>query len=471
MNPAAAHPLSQSELSALDRRSLFHPFTQLGEHERNGPPVVMTSAEGCTLTDANGKSYLDALAGLWCVNIGFGREEMADAISDQVRKLSYAHNFSSMGSEPPIVLADRILRMAPRNMSKVFFGNSGSDANDTQVKLVWYYNNARGLPNKKKIIARRRGYHGVTLVTAGLTGLPGLHKGFDVPLPFIRHTKPPHRLWEGHGLSDSAFTELLMDDLERLIAEEGADTIGAMIAEPIMAAGGVITPPDGYFAALQDILRKNDILLIADEVVCGFGRLGANFGSDVYGIEPDLITAAKGITSAYVPLSACIVSEKVWRVLVDAGNELGAFGHGYTYTAHPVAAAAALANLDILEGEGLMAQASERGAYLHERLQAAFVDHPLVGEVRGRDLIGAVEFVKNRERPEKLDPSLKTAPRVVKAMLDRGVISRALPDGDTIAFSPPFIVSQNELDRMVEVAREAADQVTEELRRDGVSLG
>lgn len=469
-------PLSHDDLSAMDRRSLFHPFTALGDHERDGPPVVIRSGRGARLTDAAGKTYIDAMAGLWCVNIGYGRDAMAEALAGQAAELCYFHAFSSMASEPPIVLADRLIDMArdsipDAQMSKVFFGNSGSDANDTQVKLVWYYNNARGKPRKKKIIARRRGYHGVTIMSAGMTGLPGLHAGFDLPLPFVKHVKAPHRLWEGHGLSDSEFVSLLMDDLEALIAAEGADTIGAMIAEPIMGAGGVIVPPAGYYRALRDVLDRRDILLIADEVICGFGRLGAAFGAEVFDMKPDLVTLAKGITSAYVPLSACMVSEKVWRTIVEAGATLGAFGHGYTYTAHPIAAAAALANLDIIEKEGLADHAAARGAYLHERLQSAFADHPLVGEIRGRSLIAGVEFVARRETPEAFDPALKVAPRIVRAMLDRGVISRALPSSDTIAFSPPFIVTEADIDDMVGAARDAVDEVAGALKAEGVAFG
>ena len=290
-------------------------------------------------------------------------------------------------------------------MSKVFFGSSGSDANDTQVKLVWFYNNALGRPQKKKIIARQRGYHGVTIASASLTGLASMHTQFDLPLPMIKHTTAPHRLWEAEpGMSDEAFTRKLATDLETMILAEGPDTVAAFIAEPVLAAGGVVVPPAGYFPAIQEVLRRYDVLLIADEVVTGFGRLGQPFGTQVLGLEPDLITVAKGMTSAYVPLSGVLVSEKVWRVLVD-GTGAGAFGHGYTYTSHPIAAAAALANLDLIESEGLVAQAGSRGAYLQQRLRRAVGDHPLVGEVRGLGLMAAVEFVAvegsaARVRPE-----------------------------------------------------------------------
>ena len=457
------------DLAELDRRHVFHPFTMLGDHERGGPAFVVTHAKGSRLTDAAGREYVDAMAGLWCVNVGYGRPEIADALRDQAETLSYCHAFSSMSSDKPALLSAKLIELAPPGMSKVFYGNSGSDANDTQVKLVWYYNNVRGRPAKKKIIARQRGYHGVTIMTAGLTGLPGLHAGFDLPLPMIRHTTAPRRLWEGYGLSDAEFTAKLVGDLEALIDREGADTIGAMIMEPVMGAGGVIAPPDGYYPAMQEVLRRHDILLIADEVICGFGRLGAMFGSTLLGIQPDLITVAKGLTSAYFPLSACIVSDHVWETLVAAGERYGAFGHGYTYSSHPVGAAAAIANLSIIENERLLDRVGERGTRLQGQLRDAFADHPLVGEVRGQALIAAVEFVAGFDDggPIAFDPALKVAPRIVKAALERGVIGRALPAADTIAFSPPFVISNEEIDRAVGSFRDAADQVLSELRQAG----
>ncbi|MEO1203249.1 MAG: aminotransferase class III-fold pyridoxal phosphate-dependent enzyme, partial [Pseudomonadota bacterium] len=371
---------TDNSLADLDRRYNFHPFTALATHESKGPAVVMAGGEGVWLKDVDGKRYIDGMAGLWCVNVGYARKELAEAMREQAETLSYCHAFSSMSSDKPALLAERLIQNAPAPMSKVFFGNSGSDANDTQVKLVWYYNNVRGKPKKKKIISRRRGYHGVTVVSGGLTGLPGVHAGFDLPLPFTHHVSPPHRLWEGYGLSDEAFVGKLVDELEALIAAEGADTIGAMIAEPVMGAGGVIVPPEGYFEAIQAVLRKHDILLIADEVICGFGRLGHWFGSQALNIEPDLITIAKGVTSAYFPLSGVMVSESVWRTLCEGEAKFGPFGHGYTYSAHPIGAAVGLANLDIIEKEKLVEAADRNGKHLHKQLQAAFADHPLTGE-------------------------------------------------------------------------------------------
>lgn len=457
---------SQNEnLRNLDRKSFFHPFTALGLHEQNGPKIFH-SAKDSTLVDMDGNRYLDALAGLWCVNIGYGNSRMAEAMRDQVETLSYYHSFASMGTEPAAELAERLIQLSPVPMSKVFYGNSGSDANDTQAKLVWFYNNVLGRPQKKKIISRMRGYHGVTVLSASLTGLANLHDGFDLPLPMIRHTRAPHRLWEMEpGMTDAEFSSALASDLEDLILKEGPETVAAFIAEPIQAAGGVILPPEGYFAAIQEVLDRYDVLLIADEVVTGFGRLGVNFGSTLLGMKPDLITVAKGITSAYMPLSACLVSEKIWRVLVEGGEKFGTFGHGYTYSAHPLATRAAMTNLDIIEDENLVEQAGKRGTYLQHRLRTAFEGHPLVGEVRGTGLIAAVEFVKSKDPLVAFDPSEKIGIRIARRSMELGVITRALPAADTIAFSPPFVVTESELDVMVETTRRAADEIASEIGR------
>lgn len=446
----------------IDREFVFHPFTNLREHAATGP-LTMVSGEGSTLVDTRGRRYLDAMGGLWCVNIGYGNREMADALQAQAAKLPYYHTFASMGNEPVAELAQRLVAMAPGSMSKVFFGNSGSDANDTQVKLVWYYNNVLGRPQKKKIISRDRGYHGVTVVSASLCGLPGMHAGFDLPLPMVRHVRAPHRLWErAPGQTDEQFVATLAAELEAFILAEGPETVAAFIAEPIQAAGGVIVPPQTYFPAIQEVLRRHDVLMIADEVVCGFGRTGEMFGSQVFGIDPDLITVAKGVTSAYVPLSACIVSDRVWDVLSRGSDTYGVFQHGYTYSAHPLAAAAAMTNLDIVERDGLVAQAKARGDYLHDRLNAAFGGHPLVGEIRGYGLLGAVEFVASKDPLTPFSPLGSVSGPVVKRARDLGVISRALPSSDSVAFSPPFVVTEAELDQMVTTMRQALDDVVAE---------
>jgi len=459
-------PGETAPVEELDRRFVFHPFTQLDEHAASDAPVIV-EGDGATLRDSRGRAYLDAMAGLWCVNIGYGRRELAQALHDEALRLGYYHAFSSMATDLPAQLAERVIARYPVPMSRIFFGSSGSDANDTQVKLVWYYNNVLGRTAKKKIVSRRRGYHGVTALTAGLTGLEGLHKGFDLPLPMIRHTAAPHRLWGAEpGESDEDFAARLADELERLIVAEGPDTVAAFIAEPLQGAGGVIVPPRTYWERIQAVLREYDVLLIADEVITGFGRLGRWFGAEEFAIEPDLVTIAKGVTSGYVPLSGCLVSERVWSVLVDGSAELGPFGHGYTYTAHPLAAAAGLATLDVLERDGLVEQAAARGEHLHARLREAFADHSLVGEVRGLGLIAAVEFVAAKTPARAFEPALKVGPRIAKRCLELGLITRALPAADTIAFSPPFVVSEAELDEMVSIARRAADELEAELRHE-----
>ena len=443
----------------IDRAYFFHPFTHTVRHEKEGP-LTIVSGHGSTVVDNQGREYLDAMAGLWCVNIGYGNQEMADAIARQASKLAYYHTFASMGNEPVALLAERLIGMAPGSMAKVFFGNSGSDANDTQVKLVWYYNNVLGRPAKKKIISRNRGYHGVTVMTTGLCGLPAMHAGFDVPLPMIRHVRSPHRLWErAAGQSDEEFSAALAGELEALILAEGPDTVAAFIAEPIQAAGGVIVPPESYFPAIGEVLRRHDVLLIADEVVSGFGRTGAHFASPTFGLEPDLMTVAKGITSAYVPLSACLVSAPVWEVISAGSEKFGLFSHGYTYSAHPLAASAALTNLDIIERDGLMAQAASRGDHLARRLDATFGSHPLVAEVRGYGLLGAVEFAPVADHLTNFDPLGSFSAAVVARSRELGVITRALPASDTVSFSPPFVVTEDELDAMVAGIRQAVDDV------------
>lgn len=446
----------------LDREYFFHPFTNMRQHEKDGP-LTIVEASGSTIVDNQGRSYLDAMGGLWCVNIGYGNAEMADTLQRQTKQLAYYHTFASMGNLPVAHLAERLIEMAPGSMSKVFFGNSGSDANDTQVKLVWYYNNVLGRTAKKKIISRSRGYHGVTVMSASLCGLPGMHAGFDIPLPMVRHVRAPHRLWEkAPGQSDEQFSQTLADELEQLILTEGPDTVAAFIAEPVQAAGGVIVPPASYFPAIQKVLRRYDVLLIADEVVCGFGRLGEPFGSTVFGMEPDLITVAKGLTSAYIPLSGCLVSEQVWDVISSGSDKFGVFSHGYTYSAHPLAAAAALTNLDIIERDGLMLQAKSRGDHLAARLQAEFGDHPLVAEVRGHGLLGAVEFAASSDPLTAFDPLGSVSAAVVRRSRELGVITRALPSSDTVAFSPPFVVTEAEIDQMAATIRQALDEVAEQ---------
>jgi len=452
-------------LSEKDRRYFFHPFTALKAHEETGGKII-ASGKGSTLTDVDGNEFLDAMAGLWCVNLGYGNQRLGAAIADQVTRLSYYHSFSGMSTDLAVQLSEKIISLAPKNMAKVFFGNSGSDANDTNAKIIWFYNNAMGKPEKKKIISRLRGYHGVTVLSGGLTGLKNLHEGFDLPLSMIRHVRPPHRIWEKEpGMSDGDFASRLADELEELIIKEGPDTVAAFIAEPIQAAGGVIVPPKEYFPAIQKVLKKYDVMLIADEVVTAFGRLGTMFASDLFELEPDIITVAKGLTSAYIPLSASIVSERIWNVLRDGSEKYGAFGHGYTYSAHPIAARCALETLDILHDERMLERTVKQGALLHKLLQENFGDHPLVGEIRGKHLIGAIELVADKNPMKPFDPADKIAIRAARRSMERGVITRALPAADTLAFSPPFVVTDAELEKMVTTVRAAVDDIAKEIGR------
>ncbi len=456
----------------LDRRYIFHPFSALDTHEQSGAAMMARSAEGAWITDDRGKRYLDMMAGLWCVNVGYGRGEIADALADQARQLSYFHGFSSMATEPAAILAERVISKAQKGMSKAFCGASGSDANDTQVKLVWYYNNALGRPAKKKIIARDRGYHGVTIMSGGLTGLSALHNGFDLPLPMVRHVSAPHNIWTRRAdEDDAAFGDRLATELDDLIVAEGPETVAAFIAEPVMGAGGVIVPPEGYFVKIQAVLDRHDVLLIADEVICGFGRLGTWFGSEKLDIRPDLMTVAKGITSGYAPLSACLVGDKVWQVISGKGAaKYGAFGHGYTYSAHPVVAAAGLANLDLLENEGLIDRAAAMSDVLQNSLRDAFADFPMAAETRGMGLMAAVEFAQPTDQGwQRFDPKLTVGAKIARAALDAGLIVRALPNSDAVSFSPPFVIDEDQIAFAMTTLRQAAGQVLDAMASDGAT--
>jgi len=464
MSVQPAHNLSLEE---MDKQSFLHPYTALKDHNENGPTIV-ASANGVKVTDTKGKEYIDAMAGLWCVNIGWGRDEVVEAITEQASKLAYYHSFASMANEASIRLADRILRLVPDNMSKVFFGNSGSDANDTNVKLVWYFNNLRGKPEKKKIIGRHRGYHGVTVAAASMTGIPMVHKAFDIPLPQMRHTLMPHYYANAEpGMSELDFSKHCAAKLEEMIIAEGPDTVAAFIAEPVMGAGGVVPPPEGYFQQVQAVLSKYDILMIADEVITGFGRTGNWFASETYDIKPDIMTIAKGLTSGYIPMSASIISEDIWQVLMNGTPEMGAFAHGYTYSAHPIAAAAAMANLDIMERENLPANAARIGTYFQNKLRKEIADHPLVGDVRGVALLGGVELVADKVKKTELDTSLKAAPTLAKYCVEEGLISRALMQMNALSFSPPLIITESEVDEVVARFQRALNRLTDELVKSG----
>ena len=453
--------LTNDQLDAWDRENFFHPSTHLAQHARGETPTrIITNASGVFIEDRDGKRYLDAFAGLYCVNAGYGHPEIAEAIAAQAKELAYYHSYMGHGTEASITLSKMILDRAPKNMSKVYFGLSGSDANETNIKLIWYYNNILGRPEKKKIISRWRGYHGSGLMTGSLTGLGLFHAKFDLPLTQVIHTDAPYYFRRDDlAQSEEEFTAQLAHELEAQILREGPDTIAAFIGEPVLGTGGIIPPPAGYWEAIQAVLRKYDILLIADEVVTGFGRLGTMFGSDLYGIEPDLITIAKGLTSAYAPLSGSIVSEKMWRVLEQGTDENGPIGHGWTYSAHPICAAAGVANLKLIDDLDLVANASSTGAYLTQALQDALSGHPHVGDIRGVGLLSAVELVSDADTRAPYDPSAKIVPQIVAKMLDMGVIARAMPQSDTIGFAPPFCLTPSEADQIVAVTKAAIEDV------------
>ncbi|MEP3332631.1 aspartate aminotransferase family protein [Sedimentitalea sp.] len=453
--------LKNDLLEQWDRETFFHPSTHLAQHARGETPTrVVTGGEGCHITDREGNRLLDAFAGLYCVNVGYGRPEIAEAIAEQARELAYYHAYVGHGTEASITLAKMILDRAPKGMSKVYFGLSGSDANETNVKLIWYYNNILGRPEKKKIISRWRGYHGSGLMTGSLTGLELFHKKFDLPLAQVIHTDAPYYYRRPDAAMDeAAFTAHLVAELVALIEEEGADTIAAFIGEPVLGTGGIVPPPAGYWPAVRKVLDKHDILLVADEVVTGFGRLGSMFGSDHYDIQPDLITIAKGLTSAYAPLSGSIVGDKMWKVLEQGTDENGPIGHGWTYSAHPIGAAAGVANLKLLDDLNLIANASDTGAYLNQQMRDALADHPNVGEIRGEGMLCAVELVEDRDSRTFFDPARKVGPSVSAAMASRNVIARAMPQGDIIGFAPPFCLTREEADTIVATTVEAVAEV------------
>ena len=451
----------RNDLTAWDRNHFFHPSTAMGAHARGESPArTIASGEGVYITDTAGRRSLDAFGGLYCVNVGYGRQKIADAIAEQARSLAYYHAYAGHSTEASITLARMIIERAPANMSRVYFGLSGSDANETNIKLIWFYNNILGRPEKKKIISRWRGYHGSGIMTGSLTGLEAFQKNFDLPRSPILHTEAPYYFRRAdRSMSEEAFSAHCAEKLEDLILAEGADTIAAFVGEPILGTGGIVPPPQGYWQAVQAVLRKYDILLVADEVITGFGRLGTMFGSDHYGIEPDLITIAKGLTSAYAPLSGSIVSEKMWNVLVEGSDRLGPIGHGWTYSAHPICAAAGIANLELIDELALVDNARVTGAWFRAALDQALGDHIHVGDVRGEGLMAAVELVEDRDDRRFFDPARKVGPAVVAAMLEQGVIARAMPQGDIIGFAPPLCLSREEADQIVAATLHAIRQV------------
>ncbi len=444
-------------VEAKDLAHVFHPTTNLKLHAQTGP-AVHERAAGVYLWDNQGKQYLEGMAGLWCTALGYGEEELVRVAEAQLRKLSYSQLFGGKTNEPSVLLAEKLKAMAPFDAGRVFFGLSGSDANDTQLKLMWYYNNAVGRPEKKKIISRMRGYHGVTVAAGSLTGLPHFHGHFDLPIAGVLHTDAPH-YYRGaeDGESEAAFVARIVGNLEALIEREGAETIAAFIAEPVLGAGGVIVPPAGYYEAVQAVMRKHDIFFIDDEVICGFGRTGQPFGAQTMNIEPTTMSVAKALSSAYLPISAVLVPEFMYEPMAELSGEVGTFGHGFTYSGHPVCAAVALRTLEIMEERALFEHAARVGAAMQEGLRG-FAEHPLIGEVRGVGLIGAIELVEDKASGKPFAAKRGVGAYCAQRCLEHGLIVRNL--GDSIAFCPPLIITDDQVGEMLGKFAKALDDTT-----------
>jgi putrescine aminotransferase len=426
------------QLQEADKAFHLHPFTNHQEMHAQGTHVIETG-EGCYLTDATGRRLLDGLAGLWCVNVGYGCREIIEAVHQQMSRLPYYCSFFNTTNEPAIRLAERLARLAPPRLQHTLFSNSGSEANETALKVIRLWQKRRGKSGKTKILSRSFSYHGVTLATASMTGLPNCNQPFDLPLPGFVHVPAPHPYGANSPLAPVAYGQWCIEETERIIRKEEADTIAAMFVEPVQGAGGVIVPPEGYLPALRRLCREQDILFVADEVITGFGRLGAWFGSQLWELDPDIITLAKGITSGYLPLGATLLSDELAQDVISSGY----YSHGFTYSGHPAAAAAALANLDVLERDQLIPRVrDEVGPYFQEKLRA-FASHPAVGEVRGCGLIGALELLPSNGRTG-LNPAAPLGAKAARIAREEGVIVRGIRD--LIAMSPPFTISREEID-------------------------
>jgi 4-aminobutyrate--pyruvate transaminase len=437
----------------------FHGYTDAQKHEDVGP-LIIDRGEGCYVFDSHGKRYIEGMAGLWSVAVGFNEKRLIDVAHEQMKKLPYYHNFAHRSHGPAIDLAEKLIEIAPVPMSKVFYTNSGSEANDTIVKMVWYRLNALGKPGKKKIISRMRGYHGVTVASASMTGLPNNHRSFDLPLDGILHTTCPHYWREGQeDETEAAFATRCAQDLDDMIEAEGPDTVAAFIAEPVMGAGGVVVPPATYWEKIQAVLAKYDILLIADEVICGFGRTGNMFGSTTYDIKPDILTMSKQITSSYFPFSAFMINNRVYDPIAEESGKIGVLGHGYTAGGHPVGAAVALENIKIIEERDLVTNAAERGAELQAGL-ANFADHPLVGEARGVGLIAALELIAPAGRESEFAAG-KLGAQMNAIMLENGLMSRNMLDA--VAFCPPLIVTSEQVTEMMNIVHRSLKTLTSEI--------
>ncbi|MBI4695379.1 MAG: aminotransferase class III-fold pyridoxal phosphate-dependent enzyme [Gammaproteobacteria bacterium] len=453
--------------AARDVAAVLHPMINLGMLEEKGP-LMISRAKGVYIWDDQGKQYIEGLAGLWSTALGYGNEELADTAYQQLKDLSFQHMFMGKSHEPGMLLAEKLKEIAPLNASRVFFGCSGSDANDTQVKLMWFYNNALGRPNKKKIIGRVKGYHGITVVAGSLTGLAPMHTGWDLPLDCGRflHTDFPHHYRHAEkGESEEDFATRCANNLEQMILREGPDTVAAFIAEPVMAAGGVIIPPRTYFEKIQAVCTKYDVIFIADEVVCGFGRTGNAFGSQTFNIKPDSVTFAKALTSSYQPLSAVVINDKIYQACLDGSKKLGTFGHGYTYSGHPVCCAVGLKTIEIYQRDRIFEHAAKMAPKFRARLEG-FQDHPLVGEVRSVGLIGAIEFVSNKATKAGFTPAGSVGAYAFDRCHAHGLVARNVGDG--VAFCPPLIVNEAQIDEIFDKFALALQDTLDHVTREGL---
>jgi len=442
--------------AARDIAYSLHPYTNLAVHKDKGP-FIITRGEGIYVYDEQDNKYLEGLAGLWCTGLGFSEKRLVEAAKKQMDVLPFSHSFAHRATVPVIELSEKLISIAPKSMGKVYLVNSGSEAVDTAMKMVWYYHNAIGKPEKKKIISRLRAYHGVTVAAGSLTALAYAQNGWDLPIDRVLHCDTPcyYRYGENDE-TEEEFATRLADNLDKQIQEEGPETVGAFIAEPVMGAGGVMTPPATYFEKIQKVLKKHEVLFIADEVICGFGRTGKMWGSDTYNIEPDLMTCAKQLSSAYQPIGAVMITDKLYDAFVDQSKVLGVFGTGNTYGGHPVAAAVALETLKIYEDDDILGHVADVSPHFQKRL-AALGDHPLVGDARGVGLIGGLELVVNKETREQYPAAAKAAPTAVEKMMGENLIVRPLP-GDAIGVCPPLIITRTEIDDMFDRIGRGLDQ-------------
>jgi 4-aminobutyrate---pyruvate transaminase len=459
--------LPLSNLAVRDVETLVHPYVNLASFRETGP-LVIERGHGVYVYDTDGKAYIEGMAGLWCTSLGYGNEELVEAAATQMRKLSFAHLFTGRSHDPAIELAEKLKEIAPVPISKVFFCNSGSEANDTQIKLVWYLNNARGRPLKKKIVSRVKAYHGVTIAAASLTGLPANHRDFDLPLPGFLHAGCPHHYRFAHdGETEEEFASRLADELEALIVKEGPETVAAFIAEPVMGAGGVIVPPKTYFQKIMAVCARHDLFVISDEVICGFGRLGTLFGCEKLGFKPQSISVAKALSSAYLPIGAVMIPELMYEALLVESKKIGVFGHGFTYGGHPVSAAVAVKTLEIYARERIIEKAAKRAPLFQARLKA-LGDHPLVGEARGLGLIGGVELVADKTSKRSFAPQHGVGAAVVRFAEAEGLIVRAVY-GDILTLSPPLVISATEIEELFDRLTRALDKMLDWVTRDGLT--